>query len=311
MEFSGGEALQKRGILTLKYPVLNGLVVNWDDLEKLLHHTLYNELRQEPSESIFLIAEDPFTPAPNREKMTQILFEDLNVPAMAVIPAPVLSLASINLNSGLVWETGEHSYCCVVEDGKVLKESLRNFGISGKEITAQLLKLAKSRGIEDVPAEFVRSMKHSFCFVSQDYNRDMEMDDSLFQKSVELPDGSVIQLGKEWFQSTEILFQPSLGDFNFGGVHECLEESLQQCSNFCKDILICGGNSCFPGLASRLQKEMQKKSGQEYKIHSPPNRGISSWIGGSIVSCRPDFVEKCLKKEEYDEIGPTAIHRFC
>lgn len=58
----GSEAQQKRGVLRMEQPIEHGIVSNWDDMEKVWHHTLYNELRVSPEEHPILMTEAPLNP---------------------------------------------------------------------------------------------------------------------------------------------------------------------------------------------------------------------------------------------------------
>ena len=60
--YVGNEAQQKRGVLKLVYPIEHGIVTNWDDMEKVWHHILYNELKISPEEHPVLITEAPLNP---------------------------------------------------------------------------------------------------------------------------------------------------------------------------------------------------------------------------------------------------------
>ena len=82
--FIGDEAQQKRGVCTVSYPIKSGIVQDWDAMEKIWSYTFTNELREEPSEHPILLTEAPLNPKSNREKMTEIMFERFEVPAMFI-----------------------------------------------------------------------------------------------------------------------------------------------------------------------------------------------------------------------------------
>jgi len=92
--------------LSLHQPVELGLVKHWDDMEKVWHHTFYEELQVAPEEHPVLMTEAPLNPKENREKITEVLFETFNVPAFYLSISSVLALYASGKTTGTIVESG-------------------------------------------------------------------------------------------------------------------------------------------------------------------------------------------------------------
>lgn len=79
------------------------------------------------------------------------------------------------------------------------------------------------------------------------------------------------------------------------------------------NIVLSGGTTMYPGIADRMHKEIANlaPNSMKVKIIAPPERKYSVWIGGSILASLSTFQNMWISKQEYDESGPSIVHRKC
>lgn len=203
------EAQQKRGILSIRYPIEHGTVTDWDDMLKVWEYTFNNGLRADPAEHPVLMTEAPQNVKSMREKMAQYMFEHFGTPAFYVAIQAVLSLYANGRTTGIVLDSGDGvSHTVPVYEGFPLPHGIRRINVAGRDLTKRMAELLSERvqllGGQSLtsPAELeiVKEMKEKFCYVALDYEKEMQaaaLPASDINREFELPDGQMITIGNE------------------------------------------------------------------------------------------------------------------
>ncbi|KAK5880532.1 hypothetical protein CesoFtcFv8_023550 [Champsocephalus esox] len=97
--YIGHEAQHMRGVLALRHPIKNGIIRNWDDMEKIWQHT-FQQLGVDPDNHPVLLTEAAMNPLGNRQRMVEIMFECFNVPFTYVAMQAVLALYAAGRSTG-------------------------------------------------------------------------------------------------------------------------------------------------------------------------------------------------------------------
>ncbi|KAM9971558.1 hypothetical protein ACTFIW_011539 [Dictyostelium discoideum] len=318
--YVGNDAQSKRDLERLEYPIEKGIITNWDNMEKIWNHAFYDQLRVSPDQHPVFLTETPLNPKVNTERMAQYMFEGLGFPAMYVSFQAALSLYASGRTTGIVIDSGGGvSHTVPIYEGIAMTNSISRLDLAGNDLTDYMMKMLNKGGNSfstTAEREIVRDIKEKLAYVALDFETEVKTTND--STSYELPDGQVITIGNERFHCAEALFKPSLLGMESAGIHKSTYNSIKRCDVDIQNdlygcIVLSGGTTLLPGFSDRMNKELTALTPSSTKINilSPPERKNSAWIGGSILASLSTFQQLCVTREEYDEYGPSIVHKKC
>jgi centractin len=323
-QYIGEDCDKFMGILKLRHPVKNGKFSNDQDILSIFNY-IYSKLglnTEEIEQHPLLVTEPLLNPYTNREKIANLLFENLGVQALFFASQPILSLFSTSNTSGTVLESGEGvTQSCVVCEGYSLPNSYERYDYGGADVTEYLKILLKKKGYQfynSTEFRLVNEIKENSCFCIS--NKNININDA--RKGLNknplnyyLPDGTTVSIGEERLLAPEILFNLdkigkeylSLTDIVMSSINK-VDIQLKQKSY--ENILLSGGNTAIKGLLEKLTSDIKDKAYKNLKINlkTTPKPEYCCWMGGNMISTLEIFKRMWVSKSDWSEKGSKIIH---
>lgn len=333
----GDEAAAVRFALKLGHPVENGIVQNWEDMQHLWNYTFYEKLDIQPDAYKLMLTEAPSNPVSNRRKTLEVLFEKYGFNSCHMAIQAMLVLYAQGLFTGVVLDSGDGvSHAVPVYEGFVPSHLIRRLNVAGRHITKYLIQLMQLRGYSfnrTADFETVREIKEKLCYVAYDIKQERALanNTTVLIEKYTLPDSTVIKIGRERFEAAEALFQPELVDSSGDGLSDMVFNMIQEADMdtrpaYYKHIVLSGGSSMYPGLPSRLEKDIKdlylekivkgNKEGLKrlkLRIEAPPRRKHMVYLGASVLGdlMKERNEEFWITRRQYEEGGlEQAIARM-
>jgi len=324
----GDDVTAARDMLQTSYPITNGIVNNWPDMIHLYNYTFFERLKINPEEHKIMLTEAANNPKKNRKALVERMFEEFHFQGVQVSIQAVLTLYAQGLLTGVVVDSGDGvTHAVPVCEGYCEPRNIQRLDVAGRHLTEYLIKLLLLRGYtfnRTADFEVVREIKEKVCYVGYDLEleKKLALETTTVMEKYTLPDGRVINVGAERFEAPEALFNPSLVDCEQKGLGEMLFDVINKSEmdvrpELYKHIVLSGGSTMYPGLPSRLEKEMRalylknvakgdKKQLAKLKlrIEDPPRRKHMVYLGGSVLAdIMKDKEAYWMSRKEYEEMG--------
>jgi len=218
--------------------------------------------------------------------------------------------------SGLIVNVGG-GICHTVPyyEGVCIFHAIQRLDTSGSDINNFLSRACSQRGdkVSDDEAEIIKKI---FCVSPSPAN--IPSDNNLILGHGFRKNGAQVPLGREMFDSIEILFQPDQSEKESLGLAQMIQRTISQCDIDCRkalwsNIVVCGGSSMFKGFIERLQAEVSKLTPGDTVafVNAAPDRMSNTHSGANNLAFYNEFYSLCITPDEFTDEGENIFDIKC
>ena len=235
-----------------------------------------------------------------KEKYKEVFLNNFSFPSILFLPESQAILSTLQKSSGVVLNMGDcHTSITTIFHGFTNIMAKDVFPISGKDLTNYLLNLLLSKkGIDDsiyLDENIAKEIKDklSICVLTPDEEvKRIKEGLTMYDRVVDLPNGSKLKVNKERLLLSEPLFNPKIIHVDHVGLAEAVAKVVmvwerENWEELVSNIILSGGASLIPGLQERLKKELASFFADMLKpkieVIAASGRENMGWIGASIL----------------------------
>lgn len=314
----GSEALatQGTGEYKVSYPMGQGVVKDWDAMERYWSQTLFKYMRCDPEDHHVLLTEPPMNAPENRELTAEIMFESFGVKGLYIGVQAVLALvASYSMGgqggakgggaealTGTVVDSGDGvTHVIPVADGYVIGSGIKSIPMAGRTLTHFVRDCLKERG-EPVPPEdtleAARTIKEQYCYTCSDMSKEFGRHHANPAKYVKQHSGVSSRLKKPWtcdvgyerFLAPELFFNPEIFDHEWATpLPEIVDKVIMQSPidvrrRLYGNVVLSGGTTMFKDFGRRLERDISRRVQGRAQDRVREGKGAGAAVGVKVHS---------------------------
>ncbi|KAF7353975.1 Actin-like protein ARP6 [Mycena venus] len=309
---------------------MQGYVVDWDAQKAVWDGILSDEvLNVNPTESTILLTEPYFNLPKNQEVYDQFIFEEYEFQAyVRSTPASLIPHGTLFDQPGLlspecmlIVDSGfSFTHVVPLMEGKVVWSAVKRLDVGGKLLTNQLKELVSFRQWNMMDETYIMNhVKETCCFVTQDFQKDIETCRSNPKKNpivqeYLLPDLTKSKMGENTAAGR---YPTRHGPDDIGldqsGLPAVIAASISLLPDdlqgmFWANIGLIGGNTKIPGFRRRLLSELRSLAPVEYEVvlHQSSDPVLDAYRAAIAYASDPSVF---VTRAEYLESGSVALRR--